>query len=433
MEIAVILVNMFEGRHHDAMQPILFAILDALSPGHRLLFYDERIAPLPETIDADLVALSVDTFSAARGYALSDRFRQAGKTVVMGGIHPTSAPEEAQEHADAIIVGEAEDTWPQLLADYESGQLKKQYRSNQPPLMGFDSNHPAIRKGYLPLGLMETSRGCPYRCDFCSVKVLYPGAVRRKALDVVESEIANSPHRLLFFTDDNLFSDRDYFVALMQILAKHKKRWAAQVSVDLAEDGALLAAAKKSGCVILLMGFESLHEDSLKNIGKQKNRRTDLRTVTKRVHAHGILLYATFVFGYDDDTSERVHEVEEFAKRLGITVVNFNPLQPMPGTALYRRLLADERLLREAWWLDESYRYGQMAFEPKGVRAKPLAEAIAQARKRFYSPTSGLCRWLRNPAIKSPVLTGIHFMLNRVSRKEIARKEGRHFHASHTD
>ncbi|MDI9503238.1 MAG: B12-binding domain-containing radical SAM protein [Peptoniphilaceae bacterium] len=433
MKIAVILVNMFEGRHEDAMQPILFAILDALSPGHTLHFYDERIRPLPEGIDADLFALSVDTFSAARAYRLADILRAQGKTVVLGGIHPTSVPDEAQAHADAVIVGEAEDTWPELLADAEQGCLQKRYVSEQPPLVSFDPGHPALQKGYLPLGIMETSRGCPHTCDFCSVKVLYPGRVRRKPLAMIETEIARSPHRLLFFVDDNLYSDRAYFLALLQILKNHKKRWAAQVSVNITGDASVLDAAKDAGCVLLLMGFESLHKDALQPMGKMQNLQTDLAQAAAAVHQKGMLLYATFVFGYDTDTAQRVREVEQFANHLGIAVVNFNPLQPMPGTPLYKRLQKKERLQETAWWLDSRYRYGQMAFEPKEVSGRVLSEEIADARRRFYGRRNTLRRWLRNPAAKSPVNTGLHFLLSHVSRKEIRRKEGRLLHANHTD
>lgn len=433
MKIAVILVNMFEGRHVDAMQPIVFAILAALTPGHQLDFYDERIAPLPDCIEADLYALSVDTFSAARAYRLADTLRADGQTVVLAGIHPTSVPEEAQEHADAVIVGEAEDTWPALLSDFENGSLQSRYVSRQPELVSFDPGHPALQKGYLPMGLMETSRGCPYACDFCSVKVLYPGRVRRKPLSVVEREIAGAPHRLLFFVDDNLFSDTAYFLALAALLKKHKKRWAAQVSVDITHNETILQTARASGCVLLLMGFESLHADSLAHMGKRQNVQTDLAGAAAAVHRNGMLLYATFVFGYDEDTAARVEEVELFARGLGITIVNFNPLQPMPGTALYRRLLREGRLENERWWLDPAYRYGQMAFEPKRVRGEVLSAAIDAARERFYSRRRTFTRWLKNPAAKGPVNAGLHFLLSAVSRKEIRRKKGRSLHASHAD
>lgn len=433
MKIAVILVNMFEGRHVDAMQPILFAILDALSPGYDLAFYDERIAPLPDGIDADLFALSVDTFSAARAYRLADTLRGRNKTVVLGGIHPTAMPDEAQAHADAVIVGEAEDTWPRLLADFAAGKLRARYTSRQPALISFDTDHPALREGYLPMGLMETSRGCPHHCDFCSVKVLYPGRVRRKPLALVEQEIARSPHRLLFFVDDNLFSDRNYFIRLAELLKKYKKRWAAQVSVDVTEDEILLRQAKDSGCVLLLMGFESLHQDALEEMHKRQNVKSDLTRVAKRVHANGMLLYATFVFGYDEDTADRVKEVEAFARNLGITVVNFNPLQPMPGTGLYRRLLRQDRIRHRSWWLDPAYRYGEMVFEPKKASARVLSGEVAAVRERFYAPWNTFLRWLRNPAARTPVNTFIHFLLSHISRKEIRRKKGRRFHAPHPD
>lgn len=432
MKIALILVNMFDGKHIDCMQPIVFAILDRLSPGHELKFYDERVRALPDEICADLIALSVDTSSAARAYRLADQFRKQGKTVVMGGIHPSSAPEEALEHADSVVIGEAEDTWPQLLADLAWGRLQPVYQSKEPNLISFDVQHPALR-GYLPIGLMETSRGCIHRCDFCSVKVLYPGRVRRKLLAHVDEELSRSPDRLLFFVDDNLFSDRTYFLHLTRLLRKHRKRWAAQVSLELAQDAQLLRRAKQSGAVLLLIGLESLHDDALKQMGKVQNRRVDLAETVRRIQRHGMLVYATFVFGYDSDTPERVREVLRFGIEQGIAVVNFNPLQPMPGTAFDRRLRDQGRLKSDHWWLDPRFHYGDMAFEPLQTSSAELTKAIEQARRIFYSPRMTLRRWWNNPAAHTPLLTGLHVLLSRISRQEIRRKQGRSFHETDAD
>ena len=434
MRVAVILVNMLPGAHHDAMQPIIFAILDRLTPeGVSLMFYDDRIEALPEVIEADLIALSVDTFSAARAYQLSRRFRQAGQTVVMGGIHPTSAPQEALSQADAIVIGEAEDTWPKLLRDFSRGELQTVYRSRQPELTGFDPNNPALQKGYLPLGIMETSRGCRHQCDFCSVKVLYPGPVRRKPLAMVEQELKASPHRLLFFVDDNLLSDKEYFLGLSRLLRKYRKRWAAQVSLELAQDEQLIRIAQASGAVLLLIGFESLSDDALRRMGKRHNRQADLAELVRRIHAHGLLLYATFVFGYPGDRPADVRRVLRFGLDLGISVVNFNPLQPMPGTPLYRRLLVQGRLKSDAWWLDPAYRYGEMAFVTEGSSPAELSRAIEQARSEFYRPLNSLRRWWRRPGKVNPTAGLIHFLLNHISRREIARKQNRRLYAADTD
>lgn len=431
MKIAVILVNMFEGKHYDAMQPIVFAILDALTKDHEIEFFDERVKPLPEVIHADMIALSVDTFSASRAYRLAQRFRSQGHIVVMGGIHPSCVPEECLPYADSVVIGEAEDTWPMLLSDLTKGQLKRQYRSNQPSLISFDPNHQALQ-GYLPVGLMETSRGCNHHCDFCSVKALYPGAVRRKPLKQVEAELAASPHKLLFFVDDNLLSDREYFLGLTRLLRQAKKNWATQVSIDIAQNEQLLRIAKQSGCVLLLIGFESLYDDALKQMGKKQNRQADLARVVQSIHQHGMLVYATFVFGYDTDILARVQEVVDFGIEQGISVVNFNPLQPMPATPLYRRLKREGRLKDDAWWLNPSYRYGDFAFEPKNVSSDELSQAIYQARTEFYRPKNTLKRWVsrRFGSIK---LMGIHFLLNHISRQEIKRKQARSFHEHHTD
>lgn len=429
MKIAFILVNMFDGKHYDAMQPIVFAIISALSQDHEIHFYDERVKPLPESFEEEVIALSVDTFSAARAYRLADSLRSK-HTIIMGGIHPSSVPEEAAEHADAVVIGEAEDTWPQVLEDLKQGALQPIYRSHHPALISFDPNHPAL-KGYLPLGLMETSRGCNHRCDFCSVKVLYPGPVRRKPLHQVKRELNASPDKLIFFVDDNLFSNRDYFISLTGLLRQSKKQWAAQVSLEMAKDEQLLRLAKSSGCVLLLIGFESLSDDSLSLMGKRQNRFADLGQVVDRIHHHGMLVYATFVFGYDSDTLDRVHQVVQFGIEKGISVVNFNPLQPMPSTPLYERLKAEGRLTMEQWWLEPRYRYGELVFEPKKMTATDLSEAIHQARLTFYSPKNSLVRWWKQG--KPLKRLGLHLLLNHISRKEIIRKQARSFHETDTN
>lgn len=425
MTVAVILVNMFAGRHIDAMRPMLFSILQRLAPELDYHFYDERIEALPDRLEEEVIALSIDTFSARHGYDLAQQYKTEHNTIVLAGVHVTAMPQEASAFADVIITGDAEDTWPQFLEDCRTGRLKQRYDSKGAKPTYVSPVHPSFDKGYLPLGLIQTSRGCRYHCDFCSVKVQYPDGVQRKDLVDVERELQEHPQSLLLFIDDNLYSDQTYFLHLMRLLRKHRKKWAAQVSMDVTARDSLLKLMKRSGCVLLLIGFESLQPDSLTLMNKQANQRRSFHEVVQRVHQAGIALYATFVFGYDTDELSAVSQTVQFANEEGLAVINLNPLLPMPGTPLYERLLKQKRLPLVPWWMDRGYRYGQTAFQTGPFSPKALERTIFEQRLRFYHPRNQWQRFLRNPLYRHPVQAYLFFMLNRVSRAEILRKQSR--------
>lgn len=273
MRIALIYPNMGDYRTKDAMTPLSMAILAARSPGHDIDFYDERLESLPERLPgADLVAISIETFTARRGYQLADRYRQQGIKVVMGGFHATFMPDEVAQHADSVVTGDAEGTWEQLLSDAERGTLQPRYEgSRQRGLEDYRLDRSIFSgKRYAPLALVQYSRGCRFACDFCSIHAFYPDGVRTRPVEQIMAEIDALPgDRFIAFVDDNLFASRKKLESLLEALIPLKRRWGCQISIDVARDEALLDRLAQAGCGFVLMGFESLNPANLRQMGKQ--------------------------------------------------------------------------------------------------------------------------------------------------------------------
>ena len=411
----------------DALQPLIFDVIDALTPSSiELDCHDQMARPIPDRIEADAIALTVETFAARSAYKIADRHRALGIPVILGGYHVTACPDEAAEHADAIVVGEAEDTWPRLLDDLAGGRLAPRYQSGNTN----DLAHQAAprrnlieRKQYPPLGVVQFSRGCRYTCEFCSIHAFYGHAVRTRPIDDVLSEIRQRPEKLLFFTDDNLFADRERARELFAGLIGAGKRWVCQISMDVAEDTELLALLRRAGCLMVLIGFESLDVANLKQMRKGANlRAADYERVIAKIHRAGLMIYGTFVIGYDHDTPATAPQLVDFASRHGFSIANFNPLMPMPDTGLYDRLAAEGRLLHDRWWLDPAFRYGDAMFTPAAMSPAELTAACRDARFAFYSRPSIARRAWRNAA--SPTQLGVHLAANLVSRRAIHAKQG---------
>lgn len=426
MRIAVVRPGMTARHARDALQPLVFSLLKALTPAAvDLTFHDGLVERLPDVVDADALALTVDTFAARSAYALADRARARGVRVVMGGYHPSAVPDEAAGHADAVVVGDAEDTWPAVVADLAAGRLRSRYTSgNDAPLVVRGDDTAFDRRRYPPLGLVQFSRGCRWSCEFCSIHAFYGAHVRTRPLDLVLDDVRRRPERHLFFVDDNLFADRDRAVELFGALVGAGKRWACQISMDVAEDPALLRLMRRAGCFLVLMGFESLDAGNLRQMGKGANLHASYGRVLDRVRAAGLMVYGTFVVGYDHDTPSTAPALVDFATRQGFSVANFNPLMPMPGTRLHDRLAAEGRLLHDRWWLDPGYRYGDALLRPRGLTPDELTAGCRDARRAFYAPGS-IGRRALAPVNRRPENLPLHLATNLVSRHEIRAKQGR--------
>lgn len=430
MRIAFIRPSLDGAPSRDAMAPLAFAILKALTPaGVETELFDERIERLPLETPADLVALSVETYTARRSYQVAAHFRRRGVPVVMGGHHPSLLPEEALEHADAVVIGDAEGLWPHVVADAARGALQRVYRQEAPPpFTGLMPDRSVFRgKRYAGLTLVQSGRGCRFHCEFCSVHAFYGTSLRLRPPDEVVEDLRRAGGRDVFFVDDNLFYGVDSAVRLFEAITPLRLRWSCQISLDVVRDPALVRLMARSGCTIALIGLESLDPRNLRQMGKGWSRRLgDPGTAIRSLQLAGIMVYGTFVFGYDGDTPSSFDETVRFALEHRLFLANFNPLTPTPGAALFDRLAREGRLLHERWWLDPDYRYGQASFRPRGMTADELTAGCYRARTRFYSGASIASRLAGSRAmLGSPRRAALYLATNLISRREVHRKQGR--------
>ncbi len=372
------------------MEPLAIAVLAQLTRAHggwEAALADDRLELVPEAPDVDLVAIAVETYTAKRSYQLADRFRARGLPVVLGGYHPTLLPDEAACHADALVIGNAEVVWDRLLDDAARGRLAPRYEGGSGARPPAPDRSIYAGKRYVPVGLEETGRGCPHHCDFCAIASYYGSAYHPRPVADVIHDLHDSGRRLHFLVDDNLVANRRYLGELLQALRKEKFKWAGQGTLSMARDPELLAALRQAGCEFILIGFESLESENLRQMKKEVNLLPDERDqLVRRIHQTGLGIYATFVIGYDHDDEASVARTLDFARQHRFYTAAFNHLLPWPGTPLYRRLEAEGRLRYERWWLADDYRYGDFAFEPKRISAERLSALCLEARRAFGRP-----------------------------------------------
>ena len=414
------------------MEPLTIAVLAALTPDHvtRELF-DDRIELIDYDTPTDLVAIPVETYTAARSYAIADRLRARGVKVVLGGYHVTLLPDEAAAHADAIVVRNAESVWADVIADAEAGALKPRYDGG----VAFSAVRPDktlfADKKYLPVGLVETGRGCGHYCEFCAIAGYYGAHYHPRDVDDIVADVVTSGRKIFFFVDDNLVADPDNLRALCARLEPLGVLWAAQGTIELARDPDLLATMKRAGCEMILVGFESLEPDSLTAMGKRWSTAVGERdAMVKAIHDAGIGIYATFVLGYDGDTEATFDATFEFARASAFFTAAFNHLLPFPGTRLYARLAAEGRLLSDAWWLDDDYHYGSLAYRPAQLTPEQVSAGCLRARQRFASlPVlleRGAKAWQRGRKVMWPIYWIMNVRLGREVDEKFNVPIGKH-------
>jgi radical SAM superfamily enzyme YgiQ (UPF0313 family) len=411
------------------MEPLPAATIAGLTPKDvTIKFYDDRMELIPFDEPTDLVAISIETYTAKRAYQIASEYRQRGVPVVMGGFHATLCPKEVADYAEAVIIGEAEELWPQLIDDFRHGKLENFYQqSTRPPLAGLKPDRSIFRgKRYLPIGLIEGGRGCHFSCDFCAIQTMFNQTHHRRPLDEVLREVQEVwPHKkLIFFVDDNLISNTKEAKEFLRALIPLKIRWVSQASINAAHDEEFLDLLGRSGCQGLLIGFESLNPDSLQAMNKGFNTmQGGYEQAMANLRRYRIRLYATFVFGYDTDTLAAFPETIAFAKRHRFYIAAFAHLLPFPGTPLYQRLAREKRLLYPAWWLDETYSYNKIPFRPKQMNPEELQHHCLEARRAFYSWSSIMRRSLDPVNRASFLMFRNFFLINGMLRAEVSQRD----------
>jgi radical SAM superfamily enzyme YgiQ (UPF0313 family) len=385
--------------------PQTFPTLAALIPKElpvELRCYDEGIQTIdPERLQADLVGMTVITGSAPRAYDLAAVFRARGIPVVMGGPHITLAPEDARPHADVLVRGLAEVTWPQLLRDWFDGTMADDYHE-QPP---FELHSPRAdrtvlpRHKYLTDAVFEATRGCHHSCEFCASPAAWGRKVWFKPIPHVIEDIRLHGKKRIIFIDLNLISSRKYACELFHALIPLGIKWFGLSTSRIADDPELLDLCARSGCSGLLIGLESIDPTALNQMGKTFNRPDQYARLVETLHRNNIALQGCFVFGNDGETDSVFEKTADFAIEAGIDLPRFAISTPFPGTPLYKRMEQESRLLHKDWSL---YDGQHCVFQPTGMSPQDVEAGAEAAWKKAYS-FKGCYQRIRQSPVSLPL------------------------------
>ncbi len=397
------------------MPQLALFILQGLTPKeHKVRLVEEEAEEVDLDYDCDLVGISCMTANAPRAYELCGEFRKRGKKVVLGGVHPTILPDEAQQYADCVVIGEAEGVWGTLINDFVNGELKERYYNPVPDLTKYvPKDFKSINKNRLfKLIPIMTTRGCPYSCEFCCVSDLYGKKIRHVPIENVVRDIKESGARNFMFLDDNIIGNARYAKELFNAIKPLKIKWVGQASISLlVKDQELLQLAAESGCRALFFGFESVSAEQLKTMRKAFKDIEELEAAIKKVKKMGILVHASIVFGFDNDKIETFDETVDFLIKNKVGTVSFNILTPYPGTKVIDNFRNEGRLTTTDW---NYYDHNTVVFEPKNMTPFELQYCKTKARKKFYSLSSVLRRSFGN--LYNPF---IYFVMNYGHIKQV--------------
>ncbi len=412
------------------MEPLPAAVIAGLTPDDiEIRFYDDRMEVIPFDEATDAVVISVETYTARRAYQIASEYRKRQVPVIFGGFHATLAPEEVALYAESIVIGEAETIWQEVVDDLRHHTLKKRYQADSRPDLADLKIDRSIfsNKRYLPIGLIETGRGCRFPCDFCAIQTFFERSHRQRPIEHIVDEIKQlkNKNKVFFFVDDNFAANIKGAKPLLREMAKLKVRWITQMSINAAHDEEFLSLLSRSGCAGVLIGFESLNPENLLSMNKKFNMmKSGYEGAMQNLHKHNIRVYATFIFGYDHDTHESFEESVDFAIAQRFYIAAFNHLTPFPGTPLYKRLQQENRLQYDAWWLDERYRYNDVPFKTKLLEPEEITRLCVQSRKRFYSFSSIIKRGISSTNRSDGFMFRNFFSINFMHGNDINKRNG---------
>jgi radical SAM superfamily enzyme YgiQ (UPF0313 family) len=375
--------------------PLTFPVLAALTPkeysielvggGLQDINFDEKY---------DLVGISSITSSVSLAYEIADEFRKRDVPVVLGGYHPSGLPDEAKQHADAVVVGESEETWPELLKDFKNKKLKEFYFQSRP----VDPKLIPSPRNIYPKGVgmgIQATRGCPFHCEFCSISHRKFGNIyHMRPIERVVEEVRAHPDKLFTFQDNSLTINAGYTKQLFNEIKDMNKKFFAYGNIDtLGKDEELLKLASEAGCVGWLIGFESVCQESLDSVGKTANRVSEYLSSVKKIHDYGMMIEASFVFGFDFDKSDIFMKTDEFVRKSEADIPFGLILTPYPGTSLFDRLEYENRILTKDW---SKYNGRYAVFKPKHMTPEELLIGTEELNNKWHTFPRSIERIIRN-------------------------------------
>lgn len=380
---------------------------------YKVEYVDERYESVDLNWKGSLVGISTLTLNALHAYSIADEFRKKGKTVVLGGYHPSALPEEAIKHADAVVIGEAEISWPQLLRDFENRELKPFYRA---PLVD-PKKIPSPKRipGNFPyIGVVQASRGCPNRCRFCAINNVEGSCFRARPIEKVIEEIKSIKTERFMFADSSMTIDKKFTKQLFQEMIGLNKKFSCYGNINILQnDDELLYLAKKAGCETWLIGFESINQESLLHIGKSINKVQDYSSGVKKISDYEMRIIGLFIFGFDTDTPDIFETTLNAIYEWDLDRAAFAVLTPFPGTELFNELEKEKRILTKDWG---KYNLRNVVFQPKNFSVDQLFRGRNTVAKRFYSFSNCLRRSIQDKNLNFNRFirrTAGDFLLNR--------------------
>ena len=432
MKVTLIYPRIGDYADEACMEPLSLGALGGMTPPDvEVVLYDDRLERVPYDEPTDLVGITVQIFTARRAYEIAAEFRRRGVRVILGGMHATLASGEAAQHADSILSGDAESLWTKVVRDAGRGRLQRVYRAEPgaPQRDTLTRRELYAGKPYMPISLLQFSRGCPFECSFCATSAYFHKRHYHRCVEQVLREIENQPRRNLFFVDDNILGDFGAARMLFQELIPLRVRWVSQGSINMTQDEELMDLMARSGCLGHVIGFESLDPANLQSMRKAPNLRRGFSAYGPQLEVlreYGLQTWAAFTIGHDHDTRESILRTLDFAMRSKFAFAAFNVLLPYPGTPLYYRLQAEKRLLYDGrWWLHPDYRFNHAAFTPARMTADELTEVAFKARREFNSIGSIFGRMLDlQTHLRTPYRLGVYLAYNPLFRQETLKKQG---------